>query len=488
MPVDRRVGRNAPPFLSTLLIVSALVLELSCSSTITLTWYRVASPHAVAVPFSEIRNYGRLVKSCTVGECEVRVHYAAGEEAAATRMLSLGSACPRMLEERTGLSFAPMGVDIYLYPAPSEPDRFACEFQSEGSWPVVLLVPRQGRLLDLKYNQDAFVWNLPHELTHLLLWHLPLRDNWLSEGIPEYLAAEFARQVSPQALDQESLPGAVALARTPLVPWSGSLAPKLRPYRKRDPERAAYITFEVGERYPAARELVTRWMTAAEKAGTADPLRDLLLRIRQSRTKIDFNQEDLLARQQTGKSLEQLKAIGAQKVAALRIEGGRLVASGSYLARIRGLLLLETFGAPRGFDTTTLLSLSTVHRRAEEEDTEVADSLLWQLGRTMAALARDEDIRKLAMVCESREADTPGWGLPALFWLRYAALDRSLALRQLASLIMAPQGAVPLRERLQANDSLEWLTGATVQWRLDLPPRRREAIAAEWRTVISSSN
>ena len=422
----------------------------------------------------------------------IRIRHPLGETDAAVEALAHLRRMGRFLARETGLPLEGT-LDLYLFSLP--PRREAVGYNARGSADFTdVFFLREGLgLLQLRHNRKRLLTFLPHEVSHLLLHDLRLKDRWLEDGLAEYLRHRFAREaVAQDWVPSDSnasafvhsdnwIPALVALEQVPLAPWSYKAANRLLKRQKRDPDYALYLARQEWWKYAAARGLVTRWVDALAASGSDHPVRDLLQSIRRWPGKVDWEATAELIQRQTGRSREELARATETELSEARECAWSQRADSLYSVRLKALRTLAFLGLPPGASSDDLLPSFEL-----PEGVANPGGLLWYLQLAAGgavAVARDpETVRRVARALEEQHGDEAYFFAPPEFWRVLAEIDREKALDALVRLVR--DSRTGLHSQQQANSFLEELTGKGVGWDPQQKPEQREELAARWEDVV----
>lgn len=464
------------------LAAMALLFGLSCTRYYSL---RLTPQGQEENAFPKIVRRATLALEGRAGSFSLRVRYAPGEIGFARRALEDVERPARFLRQMTGRE-AQGSATFYLYPVPTgeAPPVYAASGWGTGFVEVFLV--REGKeLLEVPRNRNWFYLSYVHELAHAYLHGLGLRERWLSDGLAEYLAAEFARMEVPDLYRglHWSTPPVVALERTSLEAWDLSDLDAIERAVGKDPALAHYLAEKAVWRYAAADELMRRWMRAARKHGVEAPVEDLLRRIERLDRKVDFETVQELASAQTGRSLEEIAAVTESELAEVREAAWASRGSPEPAARVRALTTLSHLGLPPGADAEDLLPTLELPPESEKPE-RWRRSLVEAAGGALAtAHAPDLAMRSLAAIDRRLGQDAVAF-LPARFWLVVAERDHEQALERLLAIMASTEESLSRKEA--ADRALREVTGESVGWRVGLRPGERQEKAGAWEAIVGS--
>lgn len=426
------------------------------------------------------------------GSLRIRVRHPPGKSEVAAEALGLLRRMGRFLGHETGL--VPDGkVEVYLFSLP--PGREAVSYRARGSadFTEVLFLEEGRALLEVRHNRRRILTLLPHELSHLILHDLPLKDRWLEDGLAEYLRQRFAEEavargwVPPESnavayiYSDNWIPALAALDRMTLEPWSDKTSSRVLKKQKKNPGYALYLARQEWWRYAAARALTTRWMEAAAAAGAQYPLRDLVESIRERPGKIDWDATAELIKEQTGRAREELANVTDEELERARDKAWRRRVDPLYSVRLHALRMLTFIGLPPAAPAAELVPAFEM-----PEDVANPKALEWNLKVAAAgAVAAGDDpeaARKVAEMLESRHGKEAYFFAPPEFWHLLARKQRQRSLRALVQLVQDPRAGLAAQE--QANLALKELTGEDVGWSPEARPQKRGDLAAGWERIV----
>lgn len=428
--------------------------------------------------FPAVRAAATEIIDSAPGDFTLRVHFPPGSDEQAAELLELVEAPVRFLQQVTGRT-PPGRASFYLAAWPEGQLRPHVQPQGPGVVTGVLFLRPARALLDVDWNRDWYYAAYPHELAHHFLGGLSGVDRWLSDGLPEYLAAEFARTRSEQAYLATNWwhPPLVALHRADLEPWTLRDFWQMKKVRQEDPALAFLLASRTAWRYAAAHELVRRWLRAASSRGIEAPLRDLLARVERTgaRTLDDLR---ALAVEQTGRRLEELATVTPEeRSSAARAAWSRLDHS-IPAVRIHALRTLQFFGLPEGSEPAVLLH--AVPPPAEGP----SNWYLWHaLGGALAASGDVQATQRFVEISRQHfDEDEARYHIPPAVWQTLLPVNPDEALTELVATINDPRVSLPVRD--DANAILEAATDQSVGWRVDTTPDERSAAAVRWREAL----
>lgn len=458
--------------------MGALLLCAGCSYNYSRTVLPGGSP---TNRFEEIRRRATQNLEGREVSVSIKVLYAEGEEDLAALALSAIRQPIAFLREETGR--APQAsVRFYLYPLDPASEAPFYEVSEQGDFSGVLFFNQGSRTLATRANRDSFYFNFPHELAHMVLRGTGIEERWLEDGLAAYLASEFARSLDPDLplVRYRWTPPLIALSRVRLTAWTYQDHRQFENALRTDPAYALWLGERITWNYAAAEELLRRWIQAATANGIRQPVSDLLARAAGFGKPIQWHETQILARQQTGKTLDELAAVSDEELHRLRVWAWEQRGAGSLGRRVFALQVLAARQPPVGTSPSGLLSsLEIPTGTSGKEVKEVVTSATEAIAATSDAIVADRAIELIGQA----------WGeslysavAPEL-WKVLAERDRDLALKNLLKLMGGPGIRLSWSER--ANRALEELSGKSVGWTIELPPKEREERAAQWAALLS---
>jgi len=442
--------------------------------------------------FPKIRAYATESHEEVKDSLRIRIHYPSGERQAADEAFTHLQRLGQFLSQETGLPLEGR-LDIYLFPLP--PGREAVPYKARGAadFTDVLFLRTGVGLLQLRHNRRHLLTFLPHELSHLLLRKLDLKDRWLEDGLAEYLRHRFAHQAVTQGwIPPESnasvfihsdnwIPSLVALGKTPLEPWSYETTSRLLRRQKRDPVYALYLARQEWWKYAAARGLISRWIEALAASGSEHPVRDLIESIRGFPGKVDWEATAELIRRQTGRSREELARVTQKELSDARHRAWSQRADPLYSVRLEALRTLAFLGLPPSAASEDLLPSFELPAGVANPE-----GLLWNLqtaaAGAVAAAHEPTTVHLVARALEEQHDEEAYFFAPPEFWRILVEKNRKKALDALVRLVQDPR--IGLDSQQRANSILEEVTGKEVGWSPDHKPKQREELSARWEEVV----
>lgn len=421
---------------------------------------------------------------------ELSVHFAAPQRPYVEAAVEALQRPVRYLEQATGLT--PQGkIEAYLYPWSPEEDPPHYQPHGQADFTLVLLVVEGKPLLGPVPNQHWYLETLPHELVHSFVRTLPIEDRWLEDGLAEYLKREFVTMVRREipelqpgpATLPDLYPAVEALRRVEWTAWDHRPFRRLMKHRQNDPAQAVYLGQQEIWRYSAAAELLTRWMTAAARAGIAEPVRDLIQRLQAHDGRIEWKDTRDLIRAQTGRSLEDLVEVTEEEVEAVRRGSWAERHSQEFSTRIRALMTLTYVGAPPGVAAASLLTSFDLPEKSPT-DSRAVEALAVAAAGAVAASGDVETAVQAGELLVERFGPNAHWYSHPALWGLVAQRNRQVAMAQLAATVKDPRSGLEHAEI--ANELLEKLTGETVGWAVELTPAARQQAAARWAEVVAA--
>jgi hypothetical protein len=439
-----------------------------------------ASGQPEADAFPAIREAASESSAIDAAGLHVSVRYPPSAALAARETLDLLREVCLYLEEAVGAR-ADGSATIYLAVVPPEHELPHAAPRGREVFTDVYFV-RPVPLLDVPWNRDRYHGFAAHELAHHFLRDLPPVDRWFEDGLPEYLAFEFARSRSEEAyLAMRSTPPLVALHRIPLKPWNHDDFERFQAELRRAPELAFVIASEGVQRYAAAGGLVERWMAAASANGIEAPVRETVARLRALDRPATLTDLDEIARAQTGRSLEALAHVTAQERRAAAERAAKYLNATDAGVQTYAFRTLEAFGLP-----STVTPLELVTALEGRTDQPVSQTLYLAAGAAVASAGDPAAARRLIELL--RERSEPGAArrlIAPQLWTTLADDAPNEALAELVATVN--DSALSLLLRRDANEALERLTGESVGWKIEQPAKERAKAAARWRSRAATA-
>lgn len=458
-------------------------LSLLTSSSCVRFYGVTLSPQAAAHDaFPEIRRRAPLKLDGRAESVTLTAHHAPGELELARQAIREAERPLRFLRGITGRT-GNGSATFFVYPVPADEPPPPYSARGWGSSFVEVFMVYEGRdLLEIPHNRRWFYQSYPHEMSHGFLAELRLRDRWLSDGLAEYLTAEFARLEAPDIYRglHWTTPAIVALTRTPLEPWDHSDFDEIERVARKDPAYAHFLAERMVWKYAAAGELIRRWMLAAREKGIEAPVEDLLHRVERLDREVEFESVQALALAQTGRSLDELAEVTEGELAESRQAAWRARGALVPAERVRALTTLSYLGLPPDAQPEDLLPSFVLP--PELEGTERwGRSLVEAAGGALAAANVAQVAERALGLVEHRWGPNTTRSLPPAFWRVVADRDRDEAMSRLIEIVTS--GRESLSRQKAADQALQEITGRSVQWQLGVGPRERQQRARQWLAI-----